>query len=59
MAFQPQHARNCPALWRGFYTTLFDRVPEDAPCTCGAQAYPRSGEATPGAAGLAPVERAA
>ena len=28
------HARNCPAVWRGFYVTLFDRVPDDAPCTC-------------------------
>jgi hypothetical protein len=38
MGFQEQHARNCQAVWRGFYVTLFDRVPEDAPCTCGAEA---------------------
>jgi hypothetical protein len=38
MPFQPQHARNCPAVWRGFYVTLRDRVPENAPCTCGAEA---------------------
>jgi hypothetical protein len=38
MPFQPQHARNCPAVWRGFYLTLRDRIPDDAPCTCGSEA---------------------
>lgn len=38
MQAQLRHDRNCPAVWRGFHVTLFDRVPEDAPCTCGAEA---------------------
>ena len=38
MGFQEPHDRNCPAVWRGFYVTLFDRIPEDAPCTCGTEA---------------------
>lgn len=38
MPHHAQHARNCPAVWRGFYLTLRDRIPEDAPCTCGAEA---------------------
>lgn len=31
-----QHARNCPAIWRGWQATLTQSVPADAPCTCGA-----------------------
>lgn len=38
MGSEPQHARNCPAVWRGFYVTLFERIPEDAPCVCGTNA---------------------
>jgi hypothetical protein len=37
MANQIQHKRNCPAIWRGWPLTLTDFVPEDAPCTCGAE----------------------
>jgi hypothetical protein len=47
MPTRPQHARNCPAVWRGFYVTLFDRVPEDAPCTCGAEQRGRANTALP------------
>ena len=43
MPFEAQHARNCPAVWRGFYVTLFDRVPEDATCTCGVESRARVG----------------
>ncbi|MEK6253934.1 MAG: hypothetical protein N2B05_04480 [Gemmatimonadales bacterium] len=38
MPLHQKHAGNCPAVWRGFYVTLFDRGPEDAPCTCGREA---------------------
>jgi hypothetical protein len=38
MGNQIQHARNCSANWRGWPLTLTDFVPDDAPCTCGAEA---------------------
>jgi hypothetical protein len=38
MGNRTQHARNCAANWRGWPLTLTDFVPEDAPCTCGAEA---------------------
>jgi len=37
MPHRKPHAGNCPAVWRGFYLTLRDRIPEDAPCVCGAE----------------------
>jgi hypothetical protein len=36
------HARNCSANWRGWPVTLTDFVPDDAPCTCGAEARTES-----------------
>ena len=37
MVNQIQHTRSCPAIWRGWPVTLTDFVPQDAPCTCGAE----------------------
>lgn len=38
MSDRIQHARNCSANWRGWPLTLTEFVPDDAPCTCGAEA---------------------
>ena len=38
MSDRNPHAHNCAANWRGWPLTLTDFVPEDAPCTCGADA---------------------
>lgn len=37
MSDRIQHARNCSANWRGWPITLTEFVPDDAPCTCGAE----------------------
>jgi hypothetical protein len=42
MSDRIQHVRNCPANWRGWPITLTEFVPDDAPCTCGAEARAES-----------------